>query len=257
MQLIREVLEARKAAFGAWCVMDNSFGAELVGRAGFDWACIDMQHGHVTSSETLVPMLQALNRTDTPTLVRVPWKSDSGAIMRALDAGAQGVVIPMVDTPEEAALAASACRYPPVGERSWGPMRISMEVEGYTPEAGNAIALCLVMIETSQGMARIDELLDVPGVDGAYVGPADLTISHGGGLNFRSDNAMLHEMAETVVEACARHGKLAGFHANGPAEAAHWAEVGFRLVAVTADAALIREGAQRALSELRECLDAR
>jgi 4-hydroxy-2-oxoheptanedioate aldolase len=257
VRLLRDVLTGPAPAFGAWCGIDNSFSAELMSRAGFDWVCVDMQHGHITSSETLVPMLQVLNKADTPALVRVPWKTDFGAIMHALDSGAQGVIIPMVDTPEEAALAAAACRYPPRGFRSWGPVRISLEVDGFTPERGSDLAVCLVMVETKEGLARVDELLEVPGVDGAYIGPADLTISHGGGMNFGSENPTLRELAGRVLEACARHGSIAAFHGDGPFEALYWARQGFQMVNVTADSSLIRGGAEQALVQLREGLDQR
>jgi 4-hydroxy-2-oxoheptanedioate aldolase len=255
MRVLRDVLAGPGPVFGAWCSIDNSFSAELVGRAGFDWVCVDMQHGHVTSSESLVPMLQVLNKTDTPSLVRIPWKTDFAAIMHALDSGAQGVIIPMVDTPEEAALAAGACRYPPRGFRSWGPVRISLEVDDYTPQVGSDLAVCMVMIETKQALARVDEIMAVPGVDGAYIGPADLTISHGGGMNFHSDNKVLRDLAAKVLEACERHGKIPAFHGDGPLEATAWARQGFRMINVTADSGLIRRGAALALSQLREAMD--
>jgi 4-hydroxy-2-oxoheptanedioate aldolase len=251
VRLLRDVLARPEPAFGAWCMIDNTFNAELMGSTGFDWICVDMQHGHVNSSQTLVPVLQVLNKTDTPALVRVPSKTDYAAIMHALDSGAQGVIIPMIDTPEEAARAASACRYPPLGDRSWGPLRMSVEVEGYSPELGNELAVCLVMIETREALERVDELLDVPGVDGVYVGPADLTISHGGGMDFTSTNPVLRELAGKVLDACMRHGSIAAFHGDGPAEALVWSREGFQMVNVAVDVGLVRGGAALALEQVR------
>src|SRR5579871_4696401 len=213
-----------------------------MGRAGFDWVCLDMQHGLV-GVDALAPMLLALNRTDTPALVRLPWKSDASAIGRALDYGAQGVIVPMLETPEEAAAVAAACRYAPLGMRSWGPVRIARELPDYTPQVGDALVVCLIMIETRQGLERVDELLGVEGVDGAYIGPADLTISNAAGLDFSSANTRLGELAGVVLEACRRHGKIAAFHASGADEAARWSERGFEMVAVTDDAGLVHRGA--------------
>jgi len=114
--ILREILDGGKAAFGGWCVVPGSFTAEVMARAGFDWICIDIQHG-LMGQQDMVGMLQGVAATAVPSMVRVPW-NDPGWIMKALDAGAAGVIVPMVNSPEEAAAAAGACRYPPEGYRS-------------------------------------------------------------------------------------------------------------------------------------------
>src|SRR5439155_16169946 len=124
---LREVLTSGRPAVGGWCVIPGAFTAEVVARSGVEWICIDAQHGLVGYGEML-SMLQAVTATGVPALVRVPW-NDPGWIMKALDAGAAGVIVPMVNTPEEAEAAAGACRYPPDGYRSWGPTRASLVVE--------------------------------------------------------------------------------------------------------------------------------
>lgn len=220
MKLLRDVLSGGTTALGGWCELNNLFSAELMGRAGFDWIGIDMQHGLTTSFETLAPMVQILNQTDTPVLVRVPWKSDVTAIMHALDLGAQGIIVPMVDTPDEAATAAAACRYPPLGYRSWGPTRVIGELPGYPPDVANATVLCLVMIETKQAMDRLDGILEVSGVDGVYVGPADLCLSHGGALGSSDD--LVQSLATRVLAACRKHGRIAAFHSMSQDQAVHW-----------------------------------
>lgn len=121
---LRDRLAARPTAFGAICSVPDSFSAEMLGRAGFDWVCVDLQHGMV-GSEALLGILQALDLTETPSLVRVPW-NEPAAIMHALDTGASGVIVPMVNSAEEAERAVAACRYPPAGIRSWGPTRVAL-----------------------------------------------------------------------------------------------------------------------------------
>ena len=124
-------------------------------------------------------MVQAAAIRGTPVLVRVPW-NEPGAIMRALDAGAEGVIVPMVNTPDEARAAAGASRYPPLGFRSWGALRSGMAQPGFNPALGNEQTICLVMIETHEAVDNVEAILDVPGVDGVFVGPNDLAISHSG-----------------------------------------------------------------------------
>jgi 4-hydroxy-2-oxoheptanedioate aldolase len=254
MKLLRDVLAETPVALGGWSMLDNSFAAEVLGQSGFDWICVDMQHGHITSAETLVPMLQVLNRTDTPALVRIPWKTDFGAAMRALDSGAQGIVVPMLETAEEARAIAAACRYQPDGFRSWGPIRAATEIPGYTPERADALVVCLAMIETRAAMGSLDEILAVPGIDGAYIGPADLSLAHRGGLTFTAENPVLAELARTVCAACVRHGKIPGIHSQGPADAIRWAGEGFRFITVTSDSGLIQSGARDAVLTVRSGL---
>src|SRR5207237_3503329 len=150
---LREVLTAGKPAIGAWCVIPGSFTAEAVAAAGFDWVCIDAQHGLIGYQEML-GMLQAVAGTGVPSRVRVPW-NDPGWIMKALDAGAAGVRVPMVNTPEEAEAAVGACRYPPQGFRSWGPTRASLHAPTFSPETANRSVLCAVMGDAVPDLARL------------------------------------------------------------------------------------------------------
>jgi 4-hydroxy-2-oxoheptanedioate aldolase len=224
--------------------------AEQMGRAGFDWLVIDQQHSPAGSSEQLAAMLRATG--DTPTLVRIPWKTNFGAAMSALDAGAQGLIVPMLDNAEEAAAIAGACRYPPRGFRSYGPWRIAMQYgAGYTAEDGDELTTCLVQIETQAGIKNLDAILDLPEVDGAYIGPQDLSLSNGGGLNWRKDNPVLHDLSERVLKACRRAGKLAVAHTADPGDAVYWGELGFDMVTATSDSALLGAGAAAALQMLR------
>ena len=152
MNRIRLALSEHRASFGAWSVLPGSLTAEVMGGAGFDWVIIDAQHGGPAVGD-LVPMIQALQLGGTPAVVRVPW-TDQPTIMRVLDYGAAGVLVPMVNTAEDAAAAASAMRYPPEGIRSYGQTRSTYRS---TAEA-NADVVLLVMIETAEALDNLDAL---------------------------------------------------------------------------------------------------
>jgi 4-hydroxy-2-oxoheptanedioate aldolase len=220
-----------------------------MGRAGYDWVCIDTQHG-VIGYDQMLPMLQALSATRTPAFVRVPWNQPSD-IMKALDAGAQGVIVPMVNSEEEARRAVGACRYPPLGYRSWGPTRAALQVDGFGPESANRAVVCMVMIETVEGMAAVDEILAVPGVDGVYVGSNDLAVTHGMKPDATASNPEHRRLIEAILDACKRRGLIAGIHCAGPDTAMRWREVGFRMLNVDNDSLFLRAGAARVLEQMR------
>jgi 4-hydroxy-2-oxoheptanedioate aldolase len=247
---LRDVIEAEGVAFGAWSVMQAPFATELLARAGFDWMCVDMQHGQVGSVESLMPLLQVINAQDVPAFVRIPWKTNFAVAMHAVDYGAQGVIVPMIDTADEAAEIVKALRYPPQGERSWAPVRARFLLDDYSPAKANEHVFCFVMIETRSGLDHVDEILSVPGVDGAYIGPSDLLVTHGGPPLPSSKNTLLSELAQRVLDACKRSGRVAGFHADGPDEALYWAGRGFQVVNVCADAGLIAAGSATAVAEV-------
>ncbi len=239
---LRQVFERGESTIGGWCVIPSPFSAELMGRAGFDWVCIDTQHGLI-GYDTMAVMLEALAGTATPSFVRVPW-NEPEPIMKALDAGAEGVVIPMVNSREEAERAVGACRYPPAGYRSWGPVRAALGVSGYTPESANRRTVVAVMIETRAGVAAADDILSVPGVDAVYVGPNDLAISYG--FSPSGDPTEPEHVAaiESIAAAARRHGVTAGIHCGSPETAERWRSIGFRMLNVNSDAVFLRGTAQ-------------
>src|SRR5262249_2259423 len=155
--------------------------------------------------------LQALSITGTPAFVRVPW-NNPGDIMKALDAGAQGVIVPMINSAEEARAAVGACRYPPDGYRSWGPIRAALGVDGYAPATGNRRGVVAVTPETAAGAAAADEIVSVPGIDAVYVGPNDLAVTHGINPSADAFNDEHARIVESVLAACRRHGVTPGIH---------------------------------------------
>jgi 4-hydroxy-2-oxoheptanedioate aldolase len=226
-----------------------------MGRAGFDWVCLDMQHGLI-GYDSMVSMLQALEATGTPSLVRVAWNSPEH-IMKALDAGAHGVVVPMVDSVSDAQAAVGACRYPPDGYRSWGPVRAAFAHKGFDPAWANNDVVCVVMIETSGGVAAADQIVSVPGVDAVYIGPADLALAHGMQPTARVKDAGHERLIVAIKAACDRAGIVAGIYCSGWETAAHWCDEGFRMLNIDSDATFLRTNAAEALRRLTEHIESR
>ena len=228
-----------EVAHGAWLMIPDSFSAEVVAHQGFDWVCIDMQHG-VIDYLAAVRMLQAISTTDATPFVRAPW-NDFAMINKVLDAGAMGIIIPMVNSVGEARAAVSACRYFPAGARSYGPTRAALYAGADYFEHANEEVACVPMIETKQALASIDEILDVPGIDAVYVGPADMSITLG--QPPRMDNSGDFEAARlAIANACKRHGVVPGIHANTSLAAKH-AAAGYRMITITTDAAALAAAA--------------
>jgi len=248
MSSLRELWDRGGVTVGGWCVIPSPFSAELMGRSGFDWVCIDTQHGLI-GFDQMAPMLQTLAITGTPAFVRVPWNTP-GDIMKALDAGAQGVIVPMINSADDARRVVGACRYPPEGYRSWGPIRAALGVDGYSPEVGNRRVVVAVMIETADGVAAADEILAVPGIDAVYVGPNDLAITHGMLPSADAFSDELAELVARVLAACQRHGVVPGVHCGSVDTARRWRDLGFRMLNVTSDAVFIRTGASAVVKAL-------
>lgn len=234
--------------FGGWLLIPSSFAAEVMANQGFDYLCIDMQHGLI-AYQVALEMLQAIGTTETVPLVRVPG-NDFASINKVLDAGALGVVVPMVNSAEEARAAVRACRYAPEGARSFGPSRAAFSAgPDYFANANDTVA-CIPMIETREAVEALDEILAVPGIDAVYVGPNDLSLTLG--LPPAPDNPGAYQEAyQRIAKACAQHGVVAGIHAN-PSLAAKHVATGYRLITVASDLGGLASGAARDLRSARE-----
>jgi len=209
---------------------------------------VDTQHGSVTNAD-LVRVTQALAIGGTSAVVRVPW-TDAPTIMRALDVGAAGVIVPMVNTPEDAALAASALRYPPEGIRSMGPTRGAF----VSTAAANEDAVLLVMVETAEALSRVDEIAAVPGVDGIFVGPVDLGLSLGLPLDWTGTSPEVLEAMDRIVAAAEAAGIFVGTVSSSAGHAKDLVRRGVKFVSLGADVGYIRAGIgldAAALKELR------
>lgn len=244
MATLRDKLIGPPAAFGTWLAIDSTIAAETMGRIGFDAVVIDTQHGGVSEAQ-LLPMLQALDATGTPALVRVPWL-DPARIMRAGDLGAAGVIVPMVSTPADAEAAVAAIRYPPRGIRSFGPVR-----RWYSPDGAAEDALCIVMIETAEALRNLDAIAATPGLDGLLVGPVDLALSLGFKLSLEMPDEVLSAVGEVAVAARA-HGLICASVSFGPENAARQIESGVTFLASGSDSMFMRRAAEAELAELRK-----
>ncbi len=233
----------------AWLGIPSPFSVEIMARQGFDALCVDMQHGLIDYSDAWL-MLQAISQTETVPIVRVPW-NDPAILMKVLDAGAYGVIVPLINSAAEAAAAVAACRYPPDGIRSFGPIRAALYGGGDYHEWANDEVLVLGMIETKQGLANLEEICATPGLDGVYIGPADL--SYALDLPPRADNTEPRhiEACDRILATAHKHGKKAGMHTASAAFAAGAVARGFDFVTVTSDTACLASAARRQIDDLR------
>ncbi len=246
---IKQIWKDGKCASLAWLSLSHSFSAELMARVGFDALCVDLQHGTNEMSDVL-PMLQAISQTDTVPFVRVKW-NDPGAIMRALDLGAYGIIVPLVNNAEEAAAAVAACRYPPDGMRSFGPVRAAQYGGSDYHLHANDEIIIMAMIETKDGLANLDAICATPGLDAVYIGPADL--SYALDLPPRGDNPTpIHlETCDKIRDTAHKHGIKCVMHCAGAEFAAGAVKRGFDMVMVTADTACMVAGAKAQLETLK------
>lgn len=245
---LREALSTGRPLLGAWLQMPNPVAAEAVGYLGFDWVGIDTQHGLI-GYETMLSMLQAIAVTGTPAVVRVS-NNIPGEIGRALDSGAQGIIVPLVETAEAAAQAADACRYPPRGHRSWGALRPALESVPYSPEVGDQQAVCFAMVETVTAVENIDAIAAVDGVDVVYIGPSDLAASAGMPPMLALKDDSHRQLVERIAGACKKAGKWIGMHPPTP-DIGWYHDHGFNLLPVYRDLPALQEGATAAIQTAR------
>ncbi len=232
-----------------WLSISHGMTAEIMARQGFDALCVDLQHG-TSELGNIWPMLQAISQTDTVPFVRVAW-NEPAAIMRALDLGAYGIIVPLVNTAEEAAKAVAACRYPPVGMRSFGPIRAAQYGGADYPAHANDEIVVMAMIETKEGLANLDAICATPGLDAVYIGPADL--SYALDLEPRGDNPdPLHlETCDRIRDTAHKHGIKAVMHCASGAFAAGAVKRGFDMVMLTSDLASMVAGVRRQLDDFK------
>lgn len=249
---LREIWASGQVALNGWCSIGAPFAAELMAAQGYDALTVDMQHGALDYS-SLLPMLQAMRGSGVLPMARVPWL-EAGAIMKALDAGAYGIICPMVNTAEEAAAFVSYLRYPPLGQRSFGPTRVAVGAgPGYARTANEAV-LAFAMVETAQAMANLDAIVATPGLDGIYVGPADLAFSTSNGAlepGFDREEPELVAMLHRIAAACQSRGICAALHCGTPEYAARAAGWGFGLVTISGDSRLLAGAAAASVRGFR------
>ncbi|OGK99453.1 MAG: 2,4-dihydroxyhept-2-ene-1,7-dioic acid aldolase [Candidatus Rokubacteria bacterium RIFCSPHIGHO2_02_FULL_73_26] len=238
------------AVVNGWLAIPSAFSAEVMAHQGFDSLTIDMQHG-VVDYQVAVTMLQAIATTPVIPLARVPW-NDPGRLMKILDAGVYGVICPMINPRAEAEALVAACKYPPRGYRSWGPVRASIYAGADYGDRANPDLLVMPMIETAEALKNLDEILSVPGVDAVYVGPSDLSLALGCKPRLDQTDPPVVEAQQRIVEACRRHGVVAGIHNNTAAYALTMIEAGYRFVTLASDARFLAARAGEEVTAVRK-----
>jgi 4-hydroxy-2-oxoheptanedioate aldolase len=225
------------AVLNGWLHIPSPFAAEVMAHAGYDSLTIDLQHGASDFAGAL-GMMQAISTTGAVPFVRVPW-NDPGLIMRLMDAGAYGVICPMINTREEAERFVGACRYPPEGYRSFGPFRASLYAGADYAEGANDTVVTMAMIETAEALENLDDIMGVPGLDAVFVGPADLGQSLGEGPGMDRTEPAVVGAIDRILVAAKEHGLAAGIFTGSTEYASRMVEQGFRFVTVLSDARLL------------------
>jgi 4-hydroxy-2-oxoheptanedioate aldolase len=252
MSGLRAIWAEGRASLNGWCSIGNAFTAEIMAAGGFDSVTVDMQHGALDYTD-LLPMLQAMRASGVTLMARVPWL-DPGQVMKALDAGCEGVICPMIGTAEEAARLVSFTRYPPDGIRSYGPTRAAFAHHGDYMAGVNERILSFAMIETAEGLSNLEAIAATPGLAGIYVGPNDLTLSVTAGClpsGLDREEPEMQAHLRAIAEACARHGRIAAIHcgtADYAAKAIGW---GYRMTTVGGDVRFLSAGAAAAVADFR------
>lgn len=253
---IRELWEAGKPALNGWLSIGNPFSAEIMAEQGYDSVTVDIQHGALDYQNAL-SMFQAMRASGAVPLARVPWL-DAGAVMKVLDAGAYGVICPMINTREDAERLVSYMRFPPLGQRSFGPTRANFSTGGsYWPDANDEV-LCFAMIETAEAMKNLDAIVTTPGIDAVYIGPADLTLGlHEGRLppGFDREEPEMIEAIRKILSAAHGAGIRAALHCGSPGYAARAIGWGFDMTTISNDVRLLAGAAAKSVADTRALLD--
>ena len=250
---LKAIVNEGRPALSGWLSVGNTFTAEIMAAQGYDCITIDLQHGLADIGD-VVPMFQAMRASGVVPMARVPW-NEPGIIMKVLDAGAYGIICPMVNTAEEAARFVRTVRYPPVGERSFGPTRALYSQGADIAYEANDEVLAFAMVETAEAIANLDAIAATPGLSGIYVGPADLAFSlHGGRYPpaFDREEPELIEVLQRIAGACREAGIKAALHCGTADYAARAISWGFDMTTVGGDARLLAAAAGASVKRFRE-----
>lgn len=242
-------LRAGETLVAGWCAMPEPLIAENVARAGFDAVVLEVQHGlHDTGS--VMRGIIAANFGGKPAIVRIPV-GDNATASRVLDMGAEAVIAPMINTVVEARAFVAATKYPPIGERSWGPSRV-LALRGTEAQAhlasDNGVSLAFAMIETRRALDALDDILAVEGLDGVFVGPSDLSVSLSNGAKLGPGDPALDAPLRKITEKALALGKFPAIYSANSERARHFRSLGFRFIALGSDSTYLASGAKGMLA---------
>jgi 4-hydroxy-2-oxoheptanedioate aldolase len=249
--LLKQIFKEGKAAVNGWLQIPNSLTAELMANQNWDSLTLDMQHGAIDYDAAFM-MLQSISTTNVVPMVRVNW-NEPGQIMKLLDAGAYGVICPMINNAHEAKKFVNACMYPPEGLRSYGPIRGAIYGGPDYAEKANEEILKFAMIETKESLDNLNEIMQTPGLDGIYVGPGDLSLAIGKKPSFdKLENDPAYEIIMKILD-CAKENKIiAGIQNEQPEYAEKMIKKGFQLVTIGSDKKYMTDGSKTALELLKK-----
>jgi 4-hydroxy-2-oxoheptanedioate aldolase len=249
MNNLIEIWESDQPVINAWLSIPNSFTAEAFGKMGWDSITIDMQHGQ-NDYQTSISMLQGLTNSKSVPMVRVPW-NEPGIIMKMLDLGVMGIIAPMINTKEDCEKFLSYCYYPPIGQRSFGPMRAQL-IHGanYFKQANKNITT-FAMIETKQAVENLDEILSVPNLTGVYIGPADMSSSYGLPPKFDVREDPVFSNIKLIAERAKKFGKIAGIHNGSTKYAKEMITLGYKFVTILSDFRVMSSHSQQIIDEMK------
>ncbi len=250
MNNLIKIWEADKPVINGWLSIPNSFTAEAFGKMGWDSITIDMQHGQ-NDYQSSISMLQGLSNSNALPMVRVPW-NEPGIIMKMLDLGVMGIIAPMINTKEDCEKFLSYCYYPPIGQRSFGPMRAQL-VHGpnYFNQANKNI-ISFAMIETKQAVDNLDEILSFPNLTGVYIGPADMSSSYGMPPKFDVKEDPVFSNIKLIAKKAKQYGKIAGIHNGSTKYAKEMIEIGYRFVSILSDFRIMNTHSQKIIDEMKD-----
>ena len=246
----KEIIKNGKAVINGWLQIPSTVSAETMAQQGWDSLTIDMQHGLVDYTNAM-PMMQVISATEVVPLARVNW-NEPGQIMKILDAGCYGIICPMVSNRKEAERFVQACKYPPDGYRSFGPMRgLIYGGPDYGDHANDEI-LKMAMIETKEALENLDKIMSTPGLDGIYIGPADLSLALNEEPGFdKPESTKAYKEIIRILAAAKKRNLFAGIH-NGSVEyAKKMISIGFNLVTVGSDQRFMSAGAKEAIQNIK------
>ena len=251
---LKEIFKSGKFAINGWLQIPNSFTAELMANQNWDSLTLDMQHG-VIDYPNAVGMLQAISTSKVVPMARVNW-NEPGQIMKILDAGAYGIICPMVSNKTEAENFVKACMYPPDGYRSYGPIRgLVYGGPDYADEANNEI-LKFAMIETKESLENLDDIMKTPGLDGIYIGPADLSLAIGQKPSFdKPEGDPVYDVIMKILDHAKKNKLIAGIQNGQPEYAEKMIKKGFQLVTIGSDQRYMTAASKAALSKLKKDKD--
>jgi 4-hydroxy-2-oxoheptanedioate aldolase len=246
-------LRAGETMFTGWCGLPSPIVAETIGREGFGTVTLDAQHG-LWDLAGILTGIAAVRQAGAAPVVRVPV-GDFASVSRVLDFGAEGVIAPMINTAADARAFAAAAKFPPIGERSWGPHR-AMTLAGMSDmktylRTANDLVVTLAMIETPAAIENLDAILATPGIDAVFVGPSDLSITLTQGAELDPHSAPVEKALDRMIAAAQKAGKIAGLYCVNAERALACAKRGIRFLAVGSDLAFLRAGTSAQVNALK------